>query len=73
MSGFWLYSGNLVTVKLCLMIIVFSTVYLICLIGLAMRHIVALWHEILFIANDNELHGLVIEPQDIWFFPLAFT
>ena len=47
------------------MAIVFAIVYLICLIGLAMRHIVSLWQETLFIENDNELHGLLIEPQCI--------
>ena len=47
------------------MTIVFSTVYLIFLVGLATRHIVSLWEETLFIVNDNELHGLRIEPQDI--------
>ena len=47
------------------MTIVFSTVYLICLIGLAMRHIVSLWKETLFIVNDNELHGVITEPQGI--------
>ena len=47
------------------MAIVFFTVYLICLIGLAMRHIVSLWQETLSIVNDNELHGLLIEPQGI--------
>ena len=47
------------------MAIVFSTVYLIFLIGPAKRHIMSLYLETLFIVNDNELHGLAIEPQGI--------
>ena len=55
------------------MMVAFSALYQICLIGFAMRHIVSLCHKTLFIVNDNELHGLLIEPQRIRFFPLVFT
>ena len=55
------------------MTIVFSRVYLICLIGLAIRNIVSLCLETLFIVNDNDLHGAVIDPHLVLSFPLAFT
>ena len=55
------------------MMIGFSRVNLIYLIALAMKRIVSLWLEALFIVNDNDLQGLVTEPKWLWSFPLAFT